>query len=102
VALVTRAISEYLDNYPETQAYSLCPDDNHDFCECENCKALDSGKIDRGGEPSVSDRYQVFLNQVLEGLAEKHPDVLVTHYAYNVNHTDPPVNTPVHPNTGIF
>ncbi|MCA9435071.1 MAG: DUF4838 domain-containing protein [Candidatus Omnitrophica bacterium] len=102
VALVVKAISEYLKKYPDTQAYSLCPDDNTDFCECENCTALDSGHMDRGGRPSVSDRYQVFLNQVLEGLSKEHPDVLVTHYAYNENHTDPPVNTPVHPNTGIF
>jgi hypothetical protein len=102
VELVTKAIKEHLRKYPETQAYSLCPDDNTDFCECEKCLALDVGHIDRGGKPSVSDRYQVFLNQVLEGLEDEFPNVLVTHYAYNENHTDAPRKIPVHPNTGIF
>jgi hypothetical protein len=102
VALVTKAIQQYLEKHPDTQAYSLCPDDNTDFCECENCRALDVGHIDRGGKPSISDRYQVFLNQVLEGLSKTHPNVWVTHYAYNRNHTDTPRKVPVHPNTCIF
>lgn len=102
VTLVAKAIAQYLDASPQTIAYSLCPDDNSDFCECEECLALDSGRIDSGGKPSIADRYQVFLNGVFEHLKENHPDVWLTTYAYNVNHTDPPVNTPVHPNTCIF
>lgn len=102
VALVTESIRRQLDANPNLEAYSLCPDDNADFCQCDVCRALDSGHMDRGGLPSVSDRYQVFLNQVLEGLAQSHPTVLVTTYSYNRNHTDPPQRTPVHPNTCVF
>ncbi len=102
VDLVAKAIDQYLDKYPQTIAYSLCPDDNSDFCECENCTALDSGHIDSGGKPSIADRYQVFLNGVFDRLKGKHPDVWLTTYAYNENHTDPPVNTEVNPNTCIF
>ena len=102
VELVAKAITQYLDKNPQTIAYSLCPDDNSDFCECENCLALDSGRIDSGGKPSIADRYQVFLNGVFAHLRETHPDVWLTTYAYNENHTDPPVNTEVHPNTCIF
>ncbi|MCL4219515.1 MAG: DUF4838 domain-containing protein, partial [Candidatus Hydrogenedentes bacterium] len=80
----------------------LCPDDNTDFCSCENCLALDSGHIDSGGEPSIADRYQVFLNGVFERLRESHPDLMLTTYSYNANHTDPPVNVTVDPNTCIF
>ncbi|GMV92835.1 MAG: hypothetical protein AMXMBFR82_26130 [Candidatus Hydrogenedentota bacterium] len=102
VELVAKAIAQHLDAHPETIAYSLCPDDNTDFCECDNCTALDSGRIDSGGKPSISDRYQVFLNGVSEHLKSSHPNVWLTHYAYNENHTDPPVNTAVDPNTCIF
>lgn len=102
VAGVVESIKQYLAEHPETKAYSLCPDDNSDFCECDNCKALDSGVPDRSGLPSVADRYQVFLNQVLDGLKVSHPDVLVTTYSYNRNHTNPPVKTPVDPRTCIF
>ncbi|NUN95868.1 MAG: DUF4838 domain-containing protein [Candidatus Omnitrophica bacterium] len=102
VRLVIESIREYLDKYPDTVSYSLCPDDNTDFCECEHCKALDVGHMDRGGLPSISDRYQVFLNQVLEGLEKTHPGARVTTYSYNRNHTDPPQKTKVHPNTTVF
>ena len=102
VADVVTSIKQYLAQHPDVESYSLCPDDNTDFCECANCKALDSGHIDRGGLPSVADRYQMFLNQVLAGLKDEHPNVLVTTYSYNRNHTDPPVKTPVDPRTCIF
>ena len=102
VRLVVKSIKEYLAKHPQTEAYSLCPDDNTDFCECPNCKALDSGQIDRGGLPSVADRYQTFLNQVLAGLKDEYPDVLVSTYSYNRSHTDPPAHTQVDPHTCIF
>ncbi|GMW02081.1 MAG: hypothetical protein AMXMBFR84_32170 [Candidatus Hydrogenedentota bacterium] len=102
VAFVVQAIKKYMKQNPGTVAYSLCPDDNHEFCQCDNCKALDSGRIDSGGLPSIADRYQLFLNQVLDGLRDEYPDLLVTTYAYNRNHTDPPVNQEVNPNTCIF
>lgn len=102
VQLVTESIQDYMKSNPEMEGYSLCPDDNHDFCECESCRALDTGHMDRGGKPSISDRYQVFMNQVLKGLAETNPELLLTTYSYNVNHTDPPQKTPVDPRTAIF
>lgn len=102
VALVVTSIKQFLAEHPEVQSYSLCPDDNTDFCECANCKALDAGVPDRSGLPSVADRYQTFLNQVLAGLKDEYPEVLVTTYSYNRNHTNPPVKTPVDPRTCIF
>lgn len=102
VKLIVESIREFLDKNPHVESYSLCPDDNHDFCECEHCKALDVGHMDRGGKPSVSDRYQIFLNQVLDGLHKTHPGACVTTYSYNLNHTDPPQKTPVNPHTTVF
>ncbi|GMU91891.1 MAG: hypothetical protein AMXMBFR4_09490 [Candidatus Hydrogenedentota bacterium] len=102
VALVVQAIKQYLKGSPQTEAYSLCPDDNTDFCECADCRALDPARMDSGGLPSVSDRYQTFLNGVLDGLKDEYPNVLVTTYSYNRNHTDPPVGVKVDPRTCIF
>ena len=102
VALVTESIRIQLRENPTLEAYSLCPDDNTEFCQCDSCLALDSGVPDRSGIPSIADRYQVFLNAVLEGLHGEFPNVLVTTYSYNRNHTNPPVKTRVHPNTCIF
>jgi hypothetical protein len=83
VAGVVASIKQYAEEHPDLISYSLCPDDNTDFCECEPCKALDPGHLDRGGLTSVADRYQHFLNQVLDGLKDTHPDLLVTTYSYN-------------------
>jgi hypothetical protein len=102
VRLIIESVREYYDAHPETESYTLCPDDNGDFCQCEHCTALDVGHLDRGGKPSVSDRYQTFLNQVLEALQESHPGKCVTTYSYNQNHTDPPQKVKVHPNTTVF
>ncbi len=102
VRLIAESIRQNLDKNPNREAWSLCPDDNTDFCECDKCRALDVGHTDRGGSPSVSDRYQVFLNQVAERLAKTHPNLLLSTYSYNRNHTDPPQKTKVHPNTAVF
>ena len=56
VALVTEAIRTVLRKDSSIEAYSLCPDDNTEFCQCDACLALDSGALDRSGLPSVADR----------------------------------------------
>ncbi|MBI3117490.1 MAG: DUF4838 domain-containing protein [Candidatus Hydrogenedentes bacterium] len=100
--LVAESIAQYVEEHPETESYSLCPDDNTDFCECAACTALDSGKMDRGGLPSIADRYQTFLNELFARLKDRHPELMLTTYSYNRNHTAPPVNVPVHQDTCIF
>lgn len=102
VALVIQSIKDYMKANPDVESYSLCPDDNQDFCECDACTALDTGMIDTSGRPSVADRYQTFLNQVLEGLKGEYPNLMVTTYSYSERHTLPPSKTPVDKKTCIF
>jgi len=102
VALIAESIRAFMKDNPDVIAYSLCPDDNIDFCECDACRALDTGLIDTSGKPSVADRYQTFLNAVFEKLQDSYPDLLLTTYSYNQNHTLPPAKTPVNPRTCIF
>ena len=102
VRLITQTVNEYFDKHPDTLCYSLCPDDNDDFCECETCTALDTGAFDVDRQrPVVSDRYVTFLNQVAEGIQERHPGKMVSMYAY-VNHSTPPEYTKVSPHVVIF
>jgi hypothetical protein len=98
VRIAIEVATKYFDHNPNAIAYSLCPDDNSDFCECEKCRALDSGKPDRylKGKPDVTDRLMVFWNAVAEGVRQKHPDKYLTMYAYS-NHTSPPSREKVHP-----
>jgi hypothetical protein len=67
------------------------PNDGGGFCECEKCRALDGGDYDPfSHEPSVTDRYIWFFNQVLEKLGPEHKDVRLAFYIYHA-YMRPPV-----------
>lgn len=77
---------------------SLSPDDGASFCECEKCKALDTGDMDPTmGQVSITDRYLHFCNRIAERVTKKYPDVLFGFLAY-VQYTRPPLREKVHPN----
>ncbi|MFH1740171.1 MAG: DUF4838 domain-containing protein [bacterium] len=102
IELISQTIIDYFDKYPDTLCYSLCPDDNDDFCECENCRALDAGGFDADrNKPIVTDRYVTFLNQVAERIQKRHPGKMVSMYAY-INHSTAPVRTKVSPYVVVF
>jgi hypothetical protein len=67
------------------------PNDGSGFCECPNCRALDSGEWDPfSNEPSVTDRYIWFFNQVLDGLKDEFPTKKIGFYSYH-SYMRPPV-----------
>lgn len=69
----------------------LGPNDGRGFCECENCRKLDGGDFDPfSGEPSVTDRYIWFFNQVLEKVNADFPDTRIAFYIYH-SYMRPPV-----------
>lgn len=95
-------INDYFDRNPQANSFSLCPEDNTDFCECDRCRALDIAEPDPIiGEPQKTDRIITFCNLVAEGVARKHPDKILSTYAY-VNYTAPPRRVRPHPNLAIF
>ncbi len=99
IRLSIEHITAYFDQHPEAMSYSLCPDDNKAFCECDACTALDTGQHeseDLGGYPIVTDRLMVYLNAVAQGIQDKHPGNMVTNYAY-VNYSTPPLREKVDP-----
>ena len=60
------------------------PNDGGGFCECERCRALDSGDFDPfSNELSVTDRYIWFFNQVLKGVEGEFPDTKLAFYIYH-------------------
>jgi len=89
VRLSIEHINEYFDKNPRAMSYSLCPDDNADFCECPNCTALDTGKKDKEGRSIVTDRVITYANAVARGIQQKHPGRSISTYAY-LNYSTPP------------
>jgi hypothetical protein len=101
IRLITQHIIEFFDANPEVLSYSLCPDDNTEFCECDRCRALDVGGVDPyTGKILVTDRYVRFLNTVVQGIQAKHPGKMVTTYAY-VNYSVPPQKTEIDPHVAV-
>lgn len=67
------------------------PNDGRGFCECDNCKALDGGDFDPfSNEPSVTDRYVWFFNEVLKNVSDEYPDTKIAFYIYH-SYMRPPV-----------
>jgi len=44
IAEFARRVREYLDTH-DVDVLSISPNDGSGFCECENCRALDSGEM---------------------------------------------------------
>ncbi|MEW6750321.1 MAG: DUF4838 domain-containing protein [Candidatus Latescibacterota bacterium] len=71
--------------------FGMGPNDGGGYCQCEACRALDGGDWDPfGQEPSVTDRYVWFFNQVLEQVKPECPDAQIGFYAYSA-YMRPPV-----------
>ena len=94
------AARRHFDRAPNHPMYSLSPNDNGKFCECERCLALDRQLgVDRSVPKTgwFTPRLVYFCNQVAERLAETHPGKFLAFYAYMV-HTDPPETIKLQPN----
>ena len=77
---------------------SLSPGDGTNFCECDRCKALDTGDWDASMNcVSITDRYLNFANRIAERVAVQYPDVILGFLAY-VQFTRPPLREKLHPN----
>ncbi len=88
----------YFDENPDTQSFSLSPNDHRGFCRCESCLALDA---ELGIDPfvpggSLSDRLVYFFNQVATEVVKTHPDRRLAFYAY-LTYTKPPEVVKPHP-----
>jgi hypothetical protein len=96
-----------LDANPDWDGVSISPNDGRGFCECDNCRALDSGKMRRervdpeqlrpAETPIITDRMVTYGNLVAEGVATTHPGRKILFYAYSQFH-EPPERVKPHPN----
>lgn len=60
------------------------PNDGAGFCECEQCRALDSDDFDPfSNELSVTDRYIWFFNEILKQVDAEYPDTRLAFYIYH-------------------
>ena len=87
VDIAVATISDYFRTHPEEVAFGFAPPDGHPRCHCEDCRAAIPGFTGKGyGDPSLSDLWFGFANQVAAGVYEEFPDrwVLTNGYANRV------------------
>ena len=86
---------EYLEKNPGIRGLSLGTNDNNGFCECDECL-----KLDRNDRYNRSESYFTFINRVLEEVCKKHPDLLVSVFAYTLTYLPPSFK--LHPNAVVY
>lgn len=80
---------------------SLSPQDGSNFCECDKCKALDTGDYDPVmATMSITDRFVNFCNRIATKVTKKYPDVQFGFLAY-VQFTQAPTREKLHPNLAV-
>ena len=95
--IVVEATKKTFRASPATPWIGMGPNDGSGFCQCEKCRALDGGDWDPFcSEPSMTDRYVWFFNQVLDGIKDEFPDKKICFYAYHT-YMRPPLKVKPNP-----
>jgi hypothetical protein len=100
---------DFFDNHPDYDGVHVTMNDGRGFCECINCRSLDTGElVDRPGidleemkkrstkYTVISDRIFTFMNQVAADVQKTHPGKYVVSMAYS-RYTKPPKNITLNP-----
>jgi len=82
IRITVEAARTFFDSHPERTTFSLCANDNLDYCTCQNCSALDSPPRVWRNEPVHSDSYFYYVSRVAEEVAKSHPGRCLACYAY--------------------
>jgi len=91
------AALDYFEKHSEAPWIGMGPRDTGGFCECEQCRALDSGEIDPiSGKAIRTDRYIWLFNQILESVHKRYPGKKIAFYAYDALKF-PPRHQPLSP-----
>ncbi|MFW5996529.1 MAG: VanZ family protein [Lentisphaeria bacterium] len=87
-------IRQHFRESPEAESYSLGINDTLRFCECQECRNLDSDRTNNAGYRHLSDRYFTWANAVVEKVLEDFPDKQFGTLAY-LNIAEAPDNVSV-------
>lgn len=82
--LAIEHVSQWIKEAPSAKIYSVSQNDTHNWCECDQCKAIEARY---GG--THSGLYLWFANQVAEAIEKDHPDKLIDTLAYQFTEDSP-------------
>jgi hypothetical protein len=102
VRIGAETIKQFFREDPTALTFGFAPPDGHPMCYCEGCQRFFPGFSGKGyGDPSLSDVWFHFANQVAEEVYKEFPErwVLTNGYANRVR--PPEVLKALSPNLGI-
>lgn len=82
IRITAEAARKFFDENPARTTFSLCTNDNMDYCTCQNCAALDAPARTWRNEPVHSDSYWHYVSEVARQVAKMHPGRYLGCYAY--------------------
>ena len=104
IAAFIKEFDYYAAARSDCRMFGIFCEDNHDQCQCPDCKAdisFPDGTVLKYGEPDFySTRFFIFLNQIAEHAKQKFPDKLISTYAYFF--TEIPPRVPVMDNIVVL
>jgi hypothetical protein len=74
-------ISDYHRTHRSVSVIGICPNDGYGWCECEECKALDTPEDKKAGK--TNGRVADFVFDIATRLLKSDPEVLLGHYSYS-------------------
>jgi hypothetical protein len=82
--LTIEKVRQWMKERPDATIYSVSQNDCYEFCECDNCKAIEAKY---GG--AHSGLYLWFVNQVAEAIEKENPGKLIDTLAYQFTEEPP-------------
>ena len=86
--IVTENVLKGIADDPDAKYYGVSQNDNHDYCQCAKCRAIDAE------EGSPSGTIIRFVNAVAEAVEKKHPDKIIETLAYSYSQHPPKITRP--------
>jgi len=87
-------------SYMKGIMFPLSPNDGYGQCECEKCRALDTGvRVD--GTRIMTDRYVTYCNEIAKRVNKVLPDQTFGFYGYSF-YSDPPKNVKLDPHVKVM
>ncbi|MDP6353772.1 MAG: DUF4838 domain-containing protein [Planctomycetota bacterium] len=96
VKIFAEAAIEYFNKLSFRDMFSVSPNDGGGFCQCTNCRVLDSGELRADGAPVMTDRMITFYNAIAEHLVKVHPKKYLGAYIYSYYRRPPKRVKPHH------
>ncbi|MCX7013323.1 MAG: DUF4838 domain-containing protein [Candidatus Sumerlaeota bacterium] len=102
---LAKNMAKIIRQNPGVDLIALSPTDGQDWCQCDECKALDDAAFVKEGETvprdqTYSRRQMILYNRVAEELKKVFPNQTILAGAYNL-YTWPPLDPSIHANRNL-